>query len=588
MKIQTKLRAGKYLVPAQLEYTNDHIYLSFGYSKGLIAEIKMMDGAKWLGFEKPPRKVWRINNNQRNHFQLDYLQGKNPYSLYDTEPIKHDYTRPLYQHQKEAADWLLAVKRGILAAEMGTGKTLVGIEVMERSGVSDWWYVGPKSAIRAVTKEFRDWDSKIKPKVLTYNAIVKMVKDGFEPPDGVWFDESSRIKTPTAQRSQAAMIVADAVREKDGYIILTSGAPAPKSPLDWWHQCEVACPGFLREGNYHKFRNNLAIISQEENLFGQAYPKIVSWLDNSSKCEVCGEIHETLNLDYDHEFTPSVNECERLYKRMKGLVQVRFKKDCLDLPEKIYRTIELPPSKATLAIAKAIVAGAPTVIKGLILLRELSDGFQYIEEESGEKLCSVCCGNKVIPSPIDGEEVLCDGCGGKGTVKIYSRDTQQVDTPKDEALRDLLDEYSGIGRVIIYAGFTGSVDRCVQICQDMKWNYIRVDGRGWHSDLEGDPLDNFQGNNDFRIAFIGQAGSAGMGLTLTASPVTIYYSNDFNAESRIQSEDRNHRIGSRGCTIYDLLHLQTDYLILENLKKKRELQAITMGDIVESLTNQEN
>jgi SNF2 family DNA or RNA helicase len=469
---------------------------------------------------------------------------------------------------------------------MGTGKSLAAIETMERSGSDDWWYVGPRSAIKAVELELRKWKSKVQPKMITYEGLTKIVKsDSYDVPAGIWFDESSRIKSPTAQRSQAAAILSDDVREKDGYLILTSGTPAPKSPVDWFHQCRISCPGFLKEGTYHKFRSALAIISQQEGPYGQAYPKIVSWLDNEKKCAVCGELESNHSFiqGIEHAFKPSVNECERLYKRMSGLVLVQFKKDCLDLPEKIYRRIELTPSKQTLEIAKALVKSAPTVIKGLILLRELSDGFQYVEKASGEKPCSVCIGSGEIISPINNEEkIICDGCGGIGKTTIYSRTTEQVETPKDEALRDLLDEYSEIGRVVIYAGFTGSVDRCVQICQDMKWNYIRVDGRGWHSDLDNNEhLINFQEKTDQypRVAFIGQPGAAGMGLTLTASPVIIYYSNDFNAESRVQSEDRIHRPGTRGCTIIDLLHLDTDYLVLDNLQKKRELQAITMGDI---------
>jgi SNF2 family DNA or RNA helicase len=91
-----------------------------------------------------------------------------------------------------------------------------------------------------------------------------------------------------------------------------------------------------------------------------------------------------------------------------------------------------------------------------------------------------------------------------------------------------------------------------------------------------------------RVVFVGHPGSAGMGLTLTASPTIVYWSNDFNAESRIQSEDRIHRAGmdvNRGATIVDLIHLPTDLLVLENLKKKRELQNITFGELQECLDN---
>lgn len=587
------------MIPVCLTIESDYIFIGFKYNKALLAEVKMMEGAKWLGFEDPPRKIWRVSNSDHNHFQLLYLSGHNPYKIYDAEIIKHQYDRPLYEHQKAAADFLLTRKRCILAGETGSGKSLAVIEAMERSGVTDWAYVAPKSAIKAVELELRKWKSKIQPDMMSYERLLKIVKqEDFNITwDGIWFDESSRIKSPNAQRSQAAVAVSDIIRKKDGYIILTSGTPAPRSPLDWHNQVRIACPGFLREANYHKFRQTLAIVSQVESPFGQAYPQIVSWLDDSKKCKICGkyqEDHCSIDLDQDHTFEPSVNECERLYKRLNGLVLVQFKKDCLDLPEKIYRQIELKPSKQILEIAKALVSGASTVATGLILLRELSDGFQYQESVSGEKTCSVCNGkgtinNPGLDSPLDevidkeSKTVICDGCGGSGYIKTYSREALQIDTPKEEALRDLLDEYSEIGRIVIYAGFTGSIDRCVRICQDLKWDYIRVDGRGWHSNLSEDYLDNFQNQTEKypRIAFIGQPGAAGMGLTLTASPVIIYYSNDFNAESRVQSEDRIHRPGSRGCTIIDLLHLKTDYLVLNNLKKKRDLQSITMGEIKE-------
>lgn len=84
------------------------------------------------------------------------------------------------------------------------------------------------------------------------------------------------------------------------------------------------------------------------------------------------------------------------------------------------------------------------------------------------------------------------------------------------------------------------------------------------------------------LVFIGQPGAAGMGITLTAASEIVYYSNDFNGESRIQSEDRIHRLGmdvNRGATITDLVQLPSDLLILENLKNKRRLQDITLGEL---------
>jgi len=563
MKVETKFRVDKYLYPVTLNFDGDKIWVFFRYNKQLVAEIKTFAGAKWWGGEEPPIKAWTISNTPRNLFRLAYLQGKNPYAWYDKEIIKNEYERPLYLHQRDGADFVLAVRRCIIAMEMGTGKTLLVEEVIERSGIKgpNWWYVAPKSALRAVQREFRIWQSKVWPKFMTYEALVKEMKnwvDGFRAPMGVVFDESARVKNPTAQRSQAAMQLADGIRSDwgdAGYIILMSGAPAPKSPVDWWHQAEIACPGYLREGDIYKFKNRLAVIQQKSDMQGGVYPQLVAWRDDEHRCDICGkfiEEHKDIIFDEgeDHEFKASKNEVSYLYERLKGLVFIRMKKDCLDLPEKQYRKVILEPTQKILNLARTIVNTSPTTIQAITLIRELSDGFQYQKDGS----------------------------------------TEYIDSPKEGAIVDILDELSDIGRIVIYAGFTASVDKCVEICNKCGWQTIKVDGRGWKmSDgLEDDPLDIFQDKLEKYpfVAFVAHPGSGGVGLTLTASPVEVFYSNDFDADHRIQAIERIHRPGmdfNRGATIIDLIHLPTDQLILDNLELKKRLQDLTMGEITRVL-----
>ncbi len=409
---QVKLRAGNFRIPVSLIYNDDRIFVKFRYNKKLIAEVKAMEGARYHGFDEVnPRKIWSIADSQRNAFQLAYLQGENPYSRFDAEIIEHNFKRPLYIHQKEFSDFMLTIRQGIIAGEMGTGKTLAAIEVMERSGFSgtNWWYIAPKSGLKAVEREFRIWKSMVYPKMMTYEKLVKTMKEwpkGQKAPCGVFFDESARVKNPTAQRSQAAKILADGIRDDwgdDGYIILMSGAPAPRSPADWWHQCEIACPGFLKEGSLMKFKKRLAIIVEKESeRAGGVYPHLESWLDDEKKCVTCGQyqdapVHQVndpmmLGIDFDHKYKASKNEVSFLYERMKGLVLVKFKKDCLDLPEKQYRIIELEPSQKILNLARTILTQATTTIGGITLLRELSDGFQYQKIEDGTEICPVCRG----------------------------------------------------------------------------------------------------------------------------------------------------------------------------------------------------
>ena len=39
---------------------------------------------------------------------------------------------------------------------------------------------------------------------------------------------------------------------------------------------------------------------------------------------------------------------------------------------------------------------------------------------------------------------------------------------------------------------------------------------------------------------------------------------------------------NRGATVYDIIHLPTDKLVLDNLQKKRRMEKVTMGEIVEA------
>jgi SNF2 family DNA or RNA helicase len=510
----------------------------------------------------------------------------------------------------------------------------------------NFWYVAPRSALKSVEREFMVWGVKIQPTFMTYEKFTSAMKDwtsGKLPPRVVVFDEASKLKNPTAQRSQAAKALADGMRDDfkdDCWIMLLTGSPAPKSPADWYWLAEVARPGFLKEGDYHKFKNRLALIVQKENsVTGGVYPQLVTWLNDPAKCATCGELKDTathnieeaaaLGVEY-HEYKQSVNEVAFLYKRLQGLVLVKFKKDCLDLPDKHYRIIQVKPTQSTLRAAKLIVAGAKTVISGLIRVRELSDGFQYIETPRGKEDCPRCKNNTVptyeydeIPNtcpnctdrgiPVEEclaaglhqperkeHEVTCPNCGGTGQVQAFDRDIKEVPCPKEQVLKDLLDEYEDIGRVVIYGGFTGSIDRCVRVAQQCGWAVIRVDQSAWRAyNYDGNPISDVDHLSMFqdmqetypKVAFIANPGSAGMGLTLTASPVIIYYSNDFNAENRIQSEDRIHRPGmdaNLGATIIDIIHLPTDEKILANLKMKRELQSMSLGEFEGSVEDYRN
>ena len=71
--------------------------------------------------------------------------------------------------------------------------------------------------------------------------------------------------------------------------------------------------------------------------------------------------------------------------------------------------------------------------------------------------------------------------------------------------------------------------------------------------------------------FVGNPATAGYGLTLTEANLVVYYANDFNLETRIQSEDRAHRIGQKNNVTY------ID-LISEGTIDERIVKALTIKD----------
>lgn len=595
-------------------------------------EIKAMKGSHWCGYDKAePMKLWRVTKCRRNDFAIAYLEGLNPYARYKTPLEDKDgqgfrirRTRKtntgevceIREHQIEMILHMLIRRQCIVAGEMGTGKTLAAFEAIELSLVPFVWYIAPRSALNSVRLEAQKWQLRTNVRFMTYDELKNVLKNwkaGDKPPTFVVCDESSRVKNPTSQRSQAVEYLAEAMRAEYGdkcYIIEMSGSPSPKEPTDWYHQCEIACPGYILEGDLHKFRARLAVQAEQTDIVGYNFKKIVAWRDGRNNvCNMCGrpmehECHDMTpkeeddglfgkprTVDKAHPFVPLANEVNNLYKRMSGLALVKLKKDCLSLPDKQYRVVKLKPSLDLLRAARIVQSQAKTAIQQMTLLRELSDGFQYRDNITKTSECTFCGGNCF--RFVEGVEERCMMCE-EGKMNETKREVIEVESPKINYLTtELLEENEEIGRLVIYGGFTGSIDR---ICREIKkrgWEFIRVDGRGWNTSLPGtwsalQMLTEFQ-NKDSKfdkLAFVGHPGSAGMGLTLTAASMIVYYSNDFNAESRIQSEDRIHRMGmdeNRGATIVDLICLPTDLKVLENLRRKRELQSVTLNEISKAM-----
>jgi SNF2 family DNA or RNA helicase len=84
---------------------------------------------------------------------------------------------------------------------------------------------------------------------------------------------------------------------------------------------------------------------------------------------------------------------------------------------------------------------------------------------------------------------------------------------------------------------------------------------------------------------VGQPRTGGYGITLTAATTVIYYSNSYDLEIRLQSEDRAHRIGQTNKVTYvDLVSPETiDEKILQALQEKINLAQTVLGEETRAL-----
>lgn len=648
-RLNVSLNVGMYRVPVTVDVRGDRCYVYSGYNKDLVDEIKALAGRKWHGFDdENPEKVWSFPATPRNWFRFSFLsRDKNdPFGPYrkwkePLKPIKFD--RPLAEHQVELATAFIQRNEIIAAYEMGTGKTLpIGdaIEKVAREhsiADEDIWWVGTKGSLLSTELEFVKWGFAFKPRLLTYDRLRIMHGDGFKSiPRVIVFDECSKLKSTAAQRTQAALDLTDKMRSigKPVWIAGLTGSPAPKSPIDWWSQCEVVRPGYLREADVTALTNRLAVIEYKESEAGASFPTIKTWRDSEDICafekkDVVGKNdkgkdivrvtyccapkaeHGLLRCVSDHVFVPGVNEVSKLNRRMSGLVMVKFAKECLDLPEMRQEICLLPPSTQTMQLARLIVARTSRAVTARGRLKELSDGFQYSEIATGKKLvCPDCKGTLKITTmdtddfgnPIPDKMIVADcvNCEG-GLVEEMTRSPTFIGSPKLDRLVLDLEQNEEIGRVAIYADFTASIDMIVTKCQEAGWNVLRFDGRGQvgfaadGSQISLPPVELLKmfmdTKADNKFAFVGHPGAAGMGLNLTAARMLIWYGLPDAGESYVQARKRIHRWGmdvQRGVIEKFYYHLATDKLIHTSLNGKIRLQDISMGDLSKALEEQEN
>lgn len=347
-------------------------------------------------------------------------------------------------------------------------------------------------------------------------------------------DESQRIKSPDG-RTHKEVVRLRRMRLAALRRIAT-GTPLQNGPLDAFGQFEFLDDGLLGTTSHRAF------VAEYADLIPSDHPMMARLAQRNPKAARAQIVAR------NPDGSPRYRNLDKLQTRIERHSFRVLKRDCLDLPEKIYQTryFELPPKlRAAYELMEdelRIQLEDGTIetvhaLSALIRLQQITSGFVTLPDR--EK-----------PMLIDAK-----------------------DNPRLSLLMDVVEDIDG--KFIVWAHFREELRQIAEAFAAAGIEAVEYHGGVGTADRE-DAIERFQKGT--ARAFLGQAQAGGTGLTLTAAETTVYYSNSFNNGVRQQSEDRNHRIGTKRNVVYiDLAATDTiDESISRALQRKTSIAAAVL------------
>ncbi len=466
---------------------------------------------------------------------------------FKTKPYKHQMTALEKSWHKETYAYFM---------EMGTGKTKVLIDNMamlyDKGKIDGALIIAPKGVVKTwyeqeIPTHLPDhienvtvlWQPNITKKqqekleslfeIETALHILVMNVEAFSTEKGMKFASKflNSHKVLMAIDESTTIKTPTAKRTKNiiklgsysKYRRIMTGSPVTKNPLDLYTQCEFLDPYLLNHSSYYSFRNRYA---------------------NMKTINVRGR-----SIQIVHAF----QNLAELSEKLQGFSYRVLKEDCLDLPPKNWTKRHITLSKEqqkvydqmkkeALATLNGKVTSTMTVITQLMRLQQITCGHFVADDGSTQEIKN----NRITELM----EVLAEIEGKAIIWGHWQKDIQNIVGE--------IEKVYGPGSVVSYYGLTP---------QDERQDNIR----------------RFQSNPECRF-MVGTPSTGGYGITLTAANTVIYYSNGYDLEKRLQSEDRAHRIGQKkNVTYIDIIAEDTvDDKIVKSLRKKINIASEVLGE----------
>jgi len=454
----------------------------------------------------------------------------------------------LYKHQLDAINEAKNSRAFAYFMEQGTGKTLTVLEEARNWDVEKILVIAPKSALLTWCSEVEKWRPDLNASYIKHTKKQKKLIDtsnvfcvNFESAHskkgkrliwdfikgykfGLIIDEAHFIKSVTARRSVVCMNLSKLDNCKS--VRLLTGTPTTNGATDAYNLLRILENNNWKKRTFYDFKHYFCNIVNKKQFYkdrsGNVKNRVIEVIDGFKNLS---ELAEELKK---HSFRV-------------------LKKDCLNLPEKIYskRIIEMPA--ATRKVYNELKKDLLTFIgNSEVSVNNALTKFLRLQQ--------ICSGYVV-----DDEDIL----------------LEMKENPKLEALKEELEDGE---KCIVFCKFTHEIEVIEKMLKKEKIKSVKISGSVKLED-RGKAVESFQNDESVQV-FIGQVDAASTNLTLTEAKKEIYYSNGLNLATRLQSEDRAHRIGLKNnLSIIDFITKDSvEERILELLLTKADVAAIIASD----------
>lgn len=377
-------------------------------------------------------------------------------------------------------------------------------------------------------------------------------------------EPSGAIKNPTSTRYKQLL----KLKPMTAFRRMADGTPITQGPFDAFAPYHFLDKRILKTDSYMAFKAEYAemIPAKMQGYDDNGQPALVDNPLIKKIMERSGSKRVPQIVAKGPGGLPKYRNIEKLQRLIAPHTYRVLKKDCLDLPEKVYKTVYFELTKEQREVydrlkreCRIVYEGEETPVAKLAAITKLAQvtsGF-VIHPEHDDAL--------PIPGP----------------------------NPKIELLMERVQSIVAQGsKVIVWARFHAEIEAIAERLRAAAITFVEYHGGVKNKDREAAKI-AFQGGDSGQRAedgsdpgsgwaqvMVAQQQAGGTGNTWTVADYTIYFSNTFSLRERLQSEDRNHRIGQDKNVVYiDLVALNTiDQKIVHALKAKKNIADIINGD----------